>query len=150
MEILVKRLEFSERATIGKLSINGEVICDTLEDTFRQLPESCPYTSKGEMCKCKEKVYGKTCIPYGRYKVNYRYSPKFGKHYPALENVPHFLGILIHAGSNVDHTEGCILVGERVPNREQLKNQFAVFTLVKNKVKEACEKGEEVWITIEK
>lgn len=150
MEILVKRLEFSDSATIGKMSINGESICDTLEDTYRELPESCPYTPKGEMCKCKEKIYGKTCIPFGRYSVIYRYSPKFGKSYPAIENVPHFLGILIHAGSTVEHTEGCILVGERVSGKEQLKNQFTYSTLIKNKVKEAIDNGEEVWITIER
>ena len=78
----------------------------------------------------------------------YRYSPKFGNYYAALENVPHFLGILIHAGATVEHTEGCILVGDRIPGKEQLKNQFAKNTLVKKLVREEINKGGEVWITV--
>lgn len=47
------------------------------------------------------------------------------------------------------HTEGCILVGERVPGKEQLKNQFAISSIVTNLVKKAFESGEEIWINIE-
>lgn len=149
MEIKVIRDEFSFRATLGKMFIDRIKVADTLEDTLRDLPVSCPNTPKGKMCNCPQKKYGETCIPAGRYKVTYRYSPKFGKSYPSIENVPHFLGILIHAGSNVGHTEGCILVGERVPGKEQLKNQFAISSIVTNLVKKAFESGEEIWINIE-
>lgn len=148
MEILVERTEFSENATIGTMYIDNARVCDTLEDARRDLPAKCPNTPKGQMCKCKEKVYGKTCIPAGRYKVIWRYSAKFKKEYPAIENVPHFLGILIHAGSNVDHSEGCILVGTRIPSQERLKDQFAASTKVSNFVKTAISDKEEVWITI--
>lgn len=148
-ELKLVRQEFTSTATIGVLYVDGLKVCDTLEDTRRKLPESCPYTSKGETCKCPEKVYGKTCIPAGRYKVVYRYSPKFGKEYPALEDVPHFLGILIHAGSTVEHTEGCILVGERIPGKEQLKNQFDTISRVKKLIKNSIDSGQQVWITIE-
>lgn len=149
LEIKLKRQEFSSTATMGVMSVNGLRIADTLEDTQRKLPDICPYTPKGKSCKCPEKVYGETCIPPGRYKVIYRYSPKFGKEYPALEDVPHFLGILIHAGANPGHTEGCILIGDRVPGREQLRNQFNVTGRVKKLVREAIKAGRNVWITIE-
>ena len=148
LEIKLKRQEFSSTATMGVMSVNGLRIADTLEDTQRKLPETCPYTPKGKSCKCPEKVYGETCIPPGRYKVIYRYSPKFGKEYPALEDVPHFLGILIHAGANPGHTEGCILTGDRVPGGE-LRNQFNVTDRVKKLVREAIKAGRNVWITIE-
>ena len=101
------------------------------------------------MMQFPQEVYGETCIPPGRYKVIYRYSPKFGKEYPALEDVPHFLGILIHAGANPGHTEGCILTGDRVPGMEQLRNQFNVTDRVKKLVREAIKAGRNVWITIE-
>lgn len=149
LELKLIRQEFSPTATIGSLYCNGLKIADTLEDTQRKLPKFCPNTLKGVPCKCPEKVYGETCIPAGHYKVVYRYSPKFGKKYPALENVPHFIGILIHAGANVGHTEGCILVGERVSGRERLRNQFSVSEKVKKLVREAIEAGKDVWITIE-
>lgn len=149
MELKLVRQEFTSTATMGVLYCNGLKVADTLEDTYRQLPETCPNTPKGVFCKCPEKVYGKTCIPKGRYKVEYRYSPKFGKEYPALVDVPHFLGILIHAGATAEHTEGCILVGDRVPGHEQLKNQFNVCSRVKKLVRDAVKSGSEVWITIE-
>lgn len=149
LEIKLVRKIFSETATIGELFVDGKKLCDTLEDTRRNLPPTCPYTPKGESCKCPEKVYGKTCIPEGRYKVVYRYSPKFGKMYAALENVPHFLGILIHSGTNVGHTEGCILVGEVIPGKEELKNSFPMGGKVKVLVSTAIEEGREVYITIE-
>lgn len=149
LEIKLKRQEFSSTATMGVMSVNGLRIADTLEDTQRKLPETCPYTPKGKSCKCPEKVYGETCIPPGRYKVIYRYSSKFGKEYPALEDVPHFLGIFIHAGANSGHTEGCILTGDRVSGREQLRNQFNVTNRVKKLVREAIKAGRNVWITIE-
>lgn len=148
MEITVKRNYFSSVATMGQMYINGEKVADTLEDKYRELAKECPNTPKGKPCNCPEKVYGQTCIPCGKYKVTYRYSPKFGKSYPAIENVLHFLGVLIHAGSNVGHTEGCILTGERVAGKEELKNQFQITEIIKKKVKAAFDSGEEIWITI--
>lgn len=149
LELKLIRQEFSQNATMGVLYCDGLRIADTLEDAQRKLPETCPNTPRGIACKCPEKVYGETCIPAGRYKVIYRYSPKFGKEYPALEDVPHFLGILIHAGANAGHTEGCILVGDRIPGRERLQNQFNVSERVKKLVREAIKAGREVWVTIE-
>lgn len=148
MEITVERNEFTPRTTLGVMYIDGAKVADTLEDTLRTLPDVCPNTPKGKMCNCSAKKYGETCIPAGRYKVTYRYSPKFGKSYPSIEAVPHFLGVLIHAGARAEHTEGCILTGERIPGKEELKNQFAVTEIVKKKVKAAFDKGEEIWITI--
>lgn len=149
LELKLIRQEFSKTATMGVLYADGLKIADTLEDMFRKLPEKCPNTPLGRPCKCPEKVYGETCIPAGRYRVIYRFSPKFGKEYPALEEVPHFLGILMHAGATPIHTEGCILMGERIPGRERLKNQFNISERVKKLVREAIKNGREVWITIE-
>ena len=66
MELILNSTKFSPTATMGELYLNGLKIADTLEDTFRVLPSTCPNTPKGIGCKCKEKVYGKTCIPAGR------------------------------------------------------------------------------------
>ena len=65
-----------------------------------------------------------------------------------LENVPHFIGILIHAGSNADHTDGCILTGDAIPGQEKLQNQFNVTTKVKSLIKKALDTKQEVWITV--
>ena len=148
LEIKLKRQEFSSTATMGVMSVNGLRIADTLEDCQRKLPETCPYTPKGKSCKCPEKVYGETCIPPGRYKVIYRYSPKSEKNILLLKTCS-LLGDTYSRRSNPGHTEGCILTGDRVPGREQLRNQFNVTDRVKKLVREAIKAGRNVWITIE-
>lgn len=60
-----------------------------------------------------KKVYGKTCIPPGKYQIIKHFSPRFNNWYPMLTNVPGFDGILIHAGNKPEDTDGCILVGRR-------------------------------------
>ena len=112
MEVIVTRIFKGETFTIGELTVNGEYICDTLEDKVRPLPDMCPYTSKNESCNCKEKVYGKTAIPNGTYELKLTYSNKFKKILPEILNVPHFLGIRIHTGNSASDSEGCILVGK--------------------------------------
>ena len=39
------------------------------------------------------------------------HSPRFKRLLPYLHDVPHFLGILIHAGNTADDSAGCIVVG---------------------------------------
>ncbi|MDR3141273.1 MAG: DUF5675 family protein [Tannerellaceae bacterium] len=85
--------------TIGKLYIDGEYFCDTLEDTVRDLSKEA-------------KIAGKTAIPAGTYEVAVNRSPKFGRNLPRLLNVPCFEGVLIHRGNKPEDTAGCILVGE--------------------------------------
>lgn len=57
------------------------------------------------------KVYGETCIPYGTYKVELSYSPKFKKIMPAILDVKGFTGVRMHNGVDKNSTLGCILVG---------------------------------------
>ena len=94
----VERLWKKPAYTVGRLFVDGKFFCNTLEDTVRDLSN-------------EKKVYGKTAIPYGEYKVVYNWSPKFGRNLPRLLNVPAFEGILIHPGNTADDSAGCILVG---------------------------------------
>lgn len=82
--------------TIGRLFIDGIYFCDTLEDTVRTGP----------------KVFGKTAIPQGTYKVQITYSNRFKELMPILVDVPGFSGIRIHPGNTAEDTHGCILVGK--------------------------------------
>lgn len=106
MEWSVVRKFFNQNYTIGKLIVNGERYCDTLEDVVRNLQD---YDHDG---KWDNKVFGQTAIPCGRYQVIVTYSPKFAKRLPELLNVPGFTNIRIHAGADAKHTDGCILIGE--------------------------------------
>lgn len=117
MNITLKRTAKLPDYTIGKLYIDGVYICDTLEDTDRGLTQHMPLEEIQD-----KKIYGKTAIPTGTYKVSMNIiSPKFrnkswakqwnGK-LPRLLNVPGYEGVLIHVGNKPEDSLGCILVGE--------------------------------------
>lgn len=106
MELLLKRRFRGDKYTIGHLYVNGDYYCDVLEDTDRGLSNDM----SEEQIK-KIKIYGKTAIPTGRYKVEVTYSPKFKRYLPILLNVKGFSGIRVHSGNTHEDTLGCLLVG---------------------------------------
>ena len=107
MKIEVKRIAKRSTYTIGKMYIDGNYFCDTLEDVDRGINQ------KDSLDTIKKiKVVGATAIPTGTYKVIVNMSPKFQRNLPRLIDVPGFEGILIHRGNTDKDTAGCILVGE--------------------------------------
>ncbi|WP_302554927.1 DUF5675 family protein [Leyella stercorea] len=153
MEVKVKRIARRDNYTIGKMYVNGEYVCDTLEDTDRGL------TSKMSVAQISGmKVHGETAIPTGRYLVDMKtVSPRFGGRpqyqfckgrLPRLCNVPAYQGVLVHCGNTANDTEGCILVGENKAVGQVL-NSTATFRKVYTKLKAADERGEQIYITIE-
>ena len=105
MNLHLQRTERGDRYTMGRLAIDGEPFCDTLEPTDRHLDA---ITMRPE-----QKLYGQTAIPTGSYPVVLTYSPRFKRTLPLLKNVPHFEGIRIHLGNSATDTSGCILVGRQ-------------------------------------
>lgn len=92
--------------TIGKLYIDGEYFCDTLEDKDRGLTDDMTVS---EISKIKIKK--ETAIPTGTYKITITYSNRFKKNMPLINDVKGFEGIRIHSGNTDKDTEGCVLVG---------------------------------------
>lgn len=121
MEIKVIRNVFTEDTSIGDLFIDNNFTCHTLEDKDRGLHNKM---SLEETAKIK--VYGDTCIGYGKYEVDITYSNKFAIHYPLVLNVVGYSGIRIHCGVNEHHTLGCLLLGEAVV-KDGLKNSQLAF-----------------------
>lgn len=111
MKLTLKRKFLGDKYTIGDLLIDGKFFCNTIEDKVRGLPATCPYTPKGQSCKCKGKIYAETAIPAGMYKVTMEYSPRFKRKLPFLHNVPHFIGVLIHSGTTAVDSAGCLICG---------------------------------------
>ena len=107
MNIILNRIAKKAKYTIGKLYINDQYFCDTLEDTDRGLTQSMTEQQIGS-----KKVYGETAIPTGTYRIIISYSNKFKKQMPLLLNVPGFAGIRIHSGNTEKDSLGCILVGK--------------------------------------
>lgn len=130
MKLTLTRIFKGPDYTIGKLSIDGVYFCDTLEDTVRDLPPVCPDTPQGKSCTCREKVYARTAIPSGTYKITMEHSPRFRRALPYLDDVPHFLGILIHSGNTADDSAGCILVGRNKAKGKVLDSRVILQALI--------------------
>lgn len=143
MEIKVKRITpIDYPYTIGKMYIDGEYFCDTLEDRVRDINKNGKFDN-GEV-----KVAGETAIPYGRYQVVVTMSPKFKRELPRLLNVPNFDGILIHRGNTDKDSAGCLLLGENKVKGKVINSTPYEQKLV-SILKDVQNKGEEIWITIE-
>lgn len=104
MELRLKRIARKPTYTIGRLYVDGQRFCDTIEDTDRGLSQSLPLSYN--KAKKKQDI---TAIPTGRYRVTLDVqSPRFSKksqyafckgYLPRLINVPAFDGVLIHCGN---------------------------------------------------
>lgn len=141
MELRLKRIAKRDTYTIGKLYIDHHYFCDTCEDKVRDLSKEA-------------KVAGQTAIPYGTYEVTLKVqSPKYSKreaynwckgYLPRLLNVPHFEGILIHAGNTAEDSAGCILVGEN-----KVKGRVINSMATLKRLMGILPKDEKITITIE-
>lgn len=140
MKILIERKWRKADYTIGILSVNGVRLCNTLEDAVRS-----------------EKVYGKTAIPAGTYRVlintvsqkfqDRAWAKPYGGLVPRLRNVPDFQGVLIHPGNTAADTDGCILVGDNTI-KGQLTNSTNRYYQLMGMLLFAALAGEAIDITI--
>ena len=104
---VLKRDTVVDGFTSGLLMFDGRFVGYTLEDSVREMVDP----SGQWYWRPEFKKRGHTAIPSGRYQLGVHRSPRFGKTLPHVLDVPDFAFILIHAGNDVDDTEGCILVG---------------------------------------
>jgi len=96
INLLIIRDTFTEDSTIGELFINGERMCDTLEN---------PYINNERNI---------SCIPEGEYKVRLRLARESASRdylHLLVQDVPNRDWILFHRGNSAKDTSGCILVG---------------------------------------
>lgn len=153
MKIQIDRKWKKKDYTIGRLYIDGEFFCNTLEDTDRNLSQK---TNSNTIKKVK--IPGKTAIPTGTYNLTLNVkSPKFSKYefyqkvcngfLPRILDVPGFSGILIHCGSNAENSNGCVLVGyNRI--KGGLTNSKEVFQELYKRLREAYDNNEKIEIEI--
>ena len=141
MKLSLERKYLKPDYTIGNLSIDGIFFCNTLEDTNRDL-------NKNGVFDLQEfKIYGKTAIPYGEYKIKLILSPKRKRIIPLLINVPQFTAIEIHSGNTVGDTDGCILVGENKEKGKVLNSREWETKLVEL-MQKAEDRGDSITIKI--
>lgn len=97
VNVLLIRDKMSADSTLGKLYINGEYECETLERVWADNQKSI------------------SCIPEGKYKMRFRY-PRESASYDYLhllvQDVPNRDYILFHIGNRAKDSRGCILTGQ--------------------------------------
>jgi len=154
MKIELVRIYNCSTYCIGKLYVDGVWQCDTVEDTDRGLDDSMTETEIR-----KKKVYSKTAIPTGTYKVTMDVqSPKFSQYkfyydlckgyLPRLNGVPGFEGVLIHCGSSAASSAGCLIVGLNTIKGKVTSSQATYKKLMKQFFMPAKMLGEEITLTI--
>jgi hypothetical protein len=96
INLLLIRDTFSKKSTIGELFLNGERICDTLENPWVDNQRNI------------------SCIPEGVYPVRLRLPRESATRdylHLLVEDVENRSYILFHRGNSAKDTRGCILVG---------------------------------------
>lgn len=129
MRLTLMRIANRPTYCIGKLYIDGEYFCDTIEDTDRGLDNSMAESDIKQL-----KVYGETAIPTGIYPVTITYSPKYKKMMPLISNVKGYSGIRIHSGNTSKDTEGCLIVGKNKEVGKVLESRVTYNALYKRLV----------------
>lgn len=115
-ELYLTRKKYTLKSTTGKLYLNNEFFCYTLENTVR-----------GANIKIPEF----TAIPAGKYKVKLSESYRFKRIMPMIyselngyelkANGISFKGIRMHGGNTHENTEGCILVAKNRLNDDLIQ-----------------------------
>jgi hypothetical protein len=96
INLLLIRDTFSKESTIGELFLNGERMCDTLENPWVDNQRNI------------------SCIPEGVYPVRLRLPRESATRdyiHLLVQDVPNRDWILFHRGNTAKDTSGCILVG---------------------------------------
>ena len=96
INLLLIRDTFTKNSVIGELFLNGERMCDTLENPW------------------KDNQRNISCIPEGNYKVRLRLPRESASRdyiHLLVEDVENRSYILFHRGNTAKDTSGCILVG---------------------------------------
>ena len=96
INLLLIRNTFSKKSTIGELFLNGERICDTLENPWVDNQRNI------------------SCIPEGQYPVRIRLPRESATRdyiHLLVKDVKDRDYILFHIGNTAKDTSGCILVG---------------------------------------
>tara|TARA_R110002020_G_scaffold34706_3_gene105426 strand:+ start:1394 stop:1888 length:495 start_codon:yes stop_codon:yes gene_type:complete len=119
INLLLIRDTFTDKSTVGKLYVDGEMFCDTLE---------LPYLDNQRSI---------SCIPLGEYKVRLRLARESASRdylHLLVQDVEGRSYILVHIGNYPKHTKGCILVGQSRKHNAVYNSRLAMELLMKELV----------------
>ena len=116
INLLLIRDTFTEESTVGRLFINGELFCDTLENPWKNNQRNI------------------SCIPDGEYDVRLRLPRESASRdyiHLLVKEVPNRDWILFHRGNTAKDTSGCILVGQGSKHNAVQNSRLAMDLLIK-------------------
>ena len=116
INILILREKFTDKSIIGRLFLNGESFCDTLE---------LPYIDNQKSI---------SSIPIGVYKARLRLPRESATRnylHILIKDVPNRKYILIHRGNKPEDSRGCILVGMKNEQDFVSNSRLAMDLLIK-------------------
>tara|TARA_R110000850_G_scaffold209179_2_gene335226 strand:- start:116 stop:589 length:474 start_codon:yes stop_codon:yes gene_type:complete len=116
INLLLIRDDFSAKSTLGKLFLNGEMFCDTLELPWLDNQRSI------------------SCIPEGEYNVRLRTAKESATRdylHLLVQDVEGRSYILVHIGNYPKDTKGCILVGQSRQQDSVYNSRLAMELLIK-------------------
>jgi|TARA_R110000824_G_scaffold194123_2_gene376628 hypothetical protein len=116
VNLLLIRDDFSDKSTLGKMFLNGEMFCQTLE---------LPYLDNQRSI---------SCIPEGEYKVRLRTAKESATRdylHLLVQDVKGRSYILVHIGNFPKDTKGCILVGQSRQQDRVNNSRIAMELLLK-------------------
>lgn len=122
------------KVTEGQLSIEGLIVCDTLEDRWRDLQHGC-------------KVPGDTCVPAGRYRITWDFSHAYARKMLRVNDVPRFDNVFLREGEDRGDTQGSILVG-RKKRIGRLEDSRETLRRIESVLLTAFNNKREVWLTV--
>lgn len=126
MKLTLKRTIFTDKSTIGELSVNGKFFCYTIEDKDRNLRNDMDIK---DIVRLKQ--YGITAIPYGIYRVQLTMSNRFKRLLPILFNVKGYEGVRLHRGNTAEDSLGCPILGMQKGVNTVYQSTIAEVALVK-------------------
>lgn len=146
MILLLQEIGTTPKSTGSQLLVDNRPFCFVVEDGHRD-----------------KKVKHETRIPAGRYRILPRTVGKFFERYsrmhghkfvPWLQDVPGFEFILMHIGNTILDTSGCLLVNRFLGmdrNGNYIGNDsMSVYKLLYSLMEKALERGEEIWIEVQR
>ena len=122
MNGIVQRKWITPESVCGEMSLDGVYECDTLEP---------PYRDDGMKPRA---------IPAATYDLTIRFSARFNRLMPHVENVPGFAGVEIHWGNVPANTEACTLVGSG-HSQDFVSHSVAEFNILFQKLQDAVNAG---------
>lgn len=129
MNLRVQRTAFSPYSTIGKLFVDGEFQCFTMEPVWLETSAIKP-----------------RAIPEGTYPLRNRYSLKHKRNMPHVDEVPGFTEVEIHPLNFPHETEACLGVGKTC-STDFIGGSKLAFTDLWEKLVPAWGRGETIDIT---